>query len=582
MACFIACHVEAQKVTAKSSKVDISVLEKPSEMRDIIERYTVDDQNISRSLPFRLSPTRDMRMKQLYTDWLTLLPSLPFDSMSQDGKIDYLLFQNYLSRNLNRLEIQAKRRAEEAPLIPFAQTISDFIDAQRRMESIDPEKVAIASNKLVKEVDSLRKSVETGSKPGPKTPAIKADRMLANRCADKIDGLRNGFNEWHKFYQGYDPIYTWWMTEPHKALDHSLQLYSASIREKLVGIRPDDKTTIIGSPIGKDALLAELQYEMIPYSPEQLVDIANSEFAWCDAEMKRASRDSGYGDDWHKALESVKNQHVGPGKQPELIRKLAIEAIDFLEKNDLVTVPELCKETWRMEMMSPERQLVNPFFLGGESIIVSYPTDTMTHESKMMSMRGNNIHFARATVFHELIPGHHLQGFMEERYKPYRGIFNTPFWVEGNALYWEMMFWNKGFPQTPENRIGMLFWRMHRCARIIFSLSFHLGKMTPEQCIDFLVERVGHERDNATAEVRRSFNGSYPPLYQAAYMLGGLQLRGLHDELVNSGKMTDKQYNDAILHENAIPIELLRASLTKQTLTRDFKTSWKFYKAQNQ
>jgi hypothetical protein len=76
-----------------------------------------------------------------------------------------------------------------------------------------------------------------------------------------------------------------------------------------------------------------------------------------------------------------------------------------------------------MEMMSPERQLVSPFFLGGEVILVSYPTNTMSHEAKMMSMRGNNPHFSRATVHHELIPGHHLQGFMTARYKIYRGLF---------------------------------------------------------------------------------------------------------------------------------------------------------------
>jgi uncharacterized protein (DUF885 family) len=40
----------------------------------------------------------------------------------------------------------------------------------------------------------------------------------------------------------------------------------------------------------------------------------------------------------------------------------------------------------------------------------------------MMSMRGNNPSFSRATVFHELIPGHHLQGFMAARYRPYRGL----------------------------------------------------------------------------------------------------------------------------------------------------------------
>ena len=70
--------------------------------------------------------------------------------------------------------------------------------------------------------------------------------------------------------------------------------------------------------------------------------------------------------------------------------------------------------------------------------------------------------------------------------------------------------------------MGALFWRMHRSARIIFSLNFHLGKMTPEQAIQFLVDTVGFERANAEGEVRRSFNGSYPPLYQVGYMIGGL------------------------------------------------------------
>jgi uncharacterized protein (DUF885 family) len=203
----------------------------------------------------------------------------------------------------------------------------------------------------------------------------------------------------------------------------------------------------------------------------------------------------------------------------------------------------------------------------------------MTHEQKMMSMRGNNIHFSRATVFHELIPGHHLQGFMTARYKPYRGLFGTPFWGEGWALYWELLLWDMNFAKTPENKIGMLFWRMHRSARIIFSLGFHLGRMTPQQCIDYLVNRVGHEVENATAEVRRSFNGTYPPLYQAAYLLGGLQLRALRRELVESGKMTDRAFHDAVLKENRMPIEMVRALLTKQPLTRDFKPNWKYYGA---
>ena len=120
-----------------------------------------------------------------------------------------------------------------------------------------------------------------------------------------------------------------------------------------------------------------------------------------------------------------------------------------------------------------------------------------------------------------------------------------------------------GFHDTPEERVGALFWRMHRCARIIFSLNFHMGLWSPQEAIDFLVEKVGHERDNATAEVRRSFQGGYGPLYQAAYLLGGLQLRGLRKELVESKQMTNKQFHDEILRQGSMPIALIRLGLTK-------------------
>ena len=69
---------------------------------------------------------------------------------------------------------------------------------------------------------------------------------------------------------------------------------------------------------------------MIPYSPEQLVEMANREYAWCEAEMKKAAREMGFGDDWKAAVEKVKTLHVEPGGQPKLVRDLALEAIDYV------------------------------------------------------------------------------------------------------------------------------------------------------------------------------------------------------------------------------------------------------------
>ncbi|MBI3721990.1 MAG: DUF885 family protein [Fimbriimonas ginsengisoli] len=532
-----------------------------------MERYVADRGNLTRFYTIDISPAREKRMRQFYGDTLAALDRVKFESLGVEGRADMVLFRNHLQHELRQLDLDSKVHSQIAPLIPFAKIAIGLEESRRHMETMNAEKAAGS-------LDNLTKQARAALVEAPK---MKIDPIMANRAAAAINALRGTLKEWFGFYNGYDPAFTWWAAEPYKTADEAMQSYARFLRERVTGVKADDKTTIVGNPIGREAILSELAYEMIPYTPEELIEIANKEFAWCDADMKKASRDLGFGDDWKKAVEHVKTLHADPGKQPDVVRDLTFEAIDYVEKNGLVTVPPLAKETLRMEMMSAERQLLNPFFLGGPLIQVSYPTNTMTHEQKEMALRGNNIHFSRATVFHELIPGHNLQGFIAARSRPYRSLFRTPFMTEGWALYWEFLLWDMGFPKTPENRIGMLVWRMHRCARIIFSLSFHLGKMSPQECIDFLVDRVGFERENAAGEVRRSFEGNYSPLYQCAYMLGALQIRGLKRELVDSGKMTIRDFNDAYLRENSIPVEIGRAILKGTPLPRDFQPAWRFY-----
>jgi hypothetical protein len=356
------------------------------------------------------------------------------------------------------------------------------------------------------------------------------------------------------------------------------QIQSTELRTKLgqPKLSEPDASGIRGRPIGAEMLKADLAAEMIPYTPQELIDLAEEEYKWCLAEMTKASREMGYGDDWKQAVEKVKTLHVPPGQQPELVNELSAEAVAFVRKHQMLTIPPVCDETWRMTMIPPERQLSNPFFLGGEVVQISYPTDSMPFEAKMQSMRGNNRHFSKATVHHELIPGHGLQQYCTSRTQTQRNRFGTPFWTEGWALYMEFMLYDRGFPTSPEDRVGMLFWRMHRCARVVFSLGFHTGKMTPQQCIDYLVAKVGHERDNAAAEVRRSFEGGYGPLYQLAYQIGGMQFRALRKELVDSGKMTEKVYHDAVLRNNRMPVAMVRAALIDEKLTVDGDWAWKF------
>ena len=583
----VAAEPPAVDPLAAAPRLDALVARKTSELAPVVERYASDRAALERRYDAPGSPAQRARMRAHHAAWRTRLRELDFGALSPEGKADWVLLDSHLQYQLALLDRAEAQRAEAAPWLPFADRLLALQDARRELRDLDPAAAARTLAQVARTVDSLRAALEGA--PAPAVP--RPSRTVANRAAEQVDLVRGAVRSWYRFHDGFDPQFTWWNRQPYARLDSSLVRYARTLRERVVGIPgpiaqqlsaagagpgSSNDGPIVGDPVGEAGLAADLRHAMIPYTPQELVAIAEKEYAFSLSELKKAARELGVGDDWKRAVEMVKETWVAPGKQPPLIRDMAREAERWFAARDLVTIPPLATEDWRMEMLSPERQRVSPFFLGGDLILVSYPTDAMTDEEKAMSLRGNNPHFSRAVVHHELNPGHHLQQFAQERSNRHRRLFATPFWNEGQALYWEMVLWDAGFHRDPKDRVGALVWRMHRSARIVFSLNFHLGRMTPEQAVQFLVDTVGFERANAEGEVRRSFNGSYPPIYQAAYMLGGLQLRALHAEIVGAGKMTDRQFHDAVLDGGAMPIAMIRARLLGLPIPREGLPPWRF------
>lgn len=538
-----------------------------SELYDIVNQFEQDERALIRKYTLRYSDEYYSRFKTFYKSASDRLESIDYPSLELQGKADYLLLRNLIEKRIYFVNEEYDRYKSVEHFVTPVLPLFGFIRDRRSGTQPDGQSVSRQFEKISNALSAQQLVLR--DKPFK-------NQLEADLAVQVLKSWQANLEEAIGFYRGYDPEFTWWLEMPYEKFQERLKEYIVFLGNNVVnnsasGAKPE----IPGRPIGRDAVIRSLQLSYIPYSPEELIKAAESQFKYCREELLGATAALGLGNDWKAALEFVKDTYVRPGHQPALIDSLAREAVTFLEDRDLITVPDLSKETWQMIMMTPERQLVNPFFTGGEVISISYPTNTMEDAQKMMSMRGNNPHFSQATVHHELIPGHHLQEFMINRYKPYRQAFMTPFWIEGWALYWEINLWNKDFADTPEEKIGMLFWRMHRCARIVFSLNYHLGKMSANECVDYLVNEVGHEYANAEAEVRRSFAGGYEPLYQVAYMVGGLQFYALRNEMLSIG-WTEKQYHDAVLKEGPIPVEILRLILMNSEVSREYTTGWKF------
>jgi len=567
----------------------------------LISQYAADQKTLEQRFRIPLDAVGQEYGSKMLESWRDKLAAIDFSKLVRDDQIDWLLLNAEVVHDRDLMDRKNERNESAKVLIPYLPLLLKYCASKEHGTPLTAEEAAGVLDEIATQAtewskktlqqtkDVVKKDVSkpssqptaspTGTVPSTQV-AINVAPTIAIHAAALLDHFARYMQDTHRYHEGYDPKYTWWAAKPFDAAKQAMAIHRKTIREKLAGLDDNDHEKIVGLPIGSDAFAKELKHAWIPYSAQELITLGEKELQWCDDRFREAADELKMGGDWRRALQYVKSLHAEPGDQPRLIRELAWEAVRFLEGNDLITIPEMAKQGWRVEMMTPEAQRVNPYFLGGDNIIVSFPTNTMSHSEKLMSLKSNNIHFCRATVHHELIPGHHLQYYALARYRPYREMFRSPFWMEGWALYWEMQLWDMGFAQSPEDRVGMLFWRRHRAARIIFSLNYQLGKWTAEECVKYLIDRVGHEPSAAAAEVRRSIMGGYGPLYQAGYMLGGLQLRSLHQELVQSGKMKNREFHDAVLRENYIPFELLRAKLLEIPLSSQQLPTWKFYEKQ--
>ncbi len=548
--------------------------ETASQMRPLIRRFVADQDAlehvrglIDEGRDPLFAPRRNALRAAQVRGWQALLDGLDTSALSQDDRLDRLLLQQALAVNVADQAFSKSRYEALRPLLPGYDALVALLEDRRDLRQATPRGAADTLEQV--RIDLVARASRLTAEGN--RPAVSP--TLALRAAQHAAALRRALKDWHTYQSGYDPQFSWWVDAPYAALDKQLEAHATLLRDTLGGAA--DPERLRADPIGDEAIVAALQAEGIAYSPAELMAAAERELAWCQAEMDAAARAMG-ARDWREALERVKQRHVAPGEQPALVVTMADEAVAFLEARSLITVPESAKRDWRMTMLTPEWQLQAPFFLGGEDVWVAFPTDGMPHERKVNALRGNNRHFSRAVVHHELIPGHHLQHWYGQRYNTHREPFGSAFWGEGWALYWELRLYDMDFASTPEDRIGMLFWRSHRAARILFSLGVQSGRMSPDEAVELLVTRVGHERENARAEVRRSIAGDYGPLYQVAYLVGGWQFRALHDERVTRGGWSERDFHDRVMREGPMAIHLLRERLFDRVGKDAPKADWRF------
>jgi hypothetical protein len=309
----------------------------------VVQRFRTDLASLERVNDITGGVAREAALRRLYTGWQARLAQIDRTTLSAEDQVDHALFERDLAHRLRQLDFNRERYRQAAPLLPGVDALIALAEARRALAYPDARASAEQLNRSRRELAALQARLEKDPK------ALGSSPIVANRAARLLDGVRADLKEWYGFHAGYDPEFSWWAKQPYEALDKQMESHAKLLRDKLAGA--NDPETIIGDPIGREALVALLAHELIAYTPEQLIELAERELAWSQREMAKAAAEMGQSD-WRQALEIVKSRHPAPGEQPRLVVELADEAIAYLEANQLVTIPELAKRDWRMTMLS--------------------------------------------------------------------------------------------------------------------------------------------------------------------------------------------------------------------------------------
>lgn len=180
------------------------------------------------------------------------------------------------------------------------------------------------------------------------------------------------------------------------------------------------------------------------------------------------------------------------------------------------------------------------------------------------------------TVYHEGIPGHHLQigqaVYNRAELNSWRRLLaGTSGHAEGWALYAERLMQQLGYLDDPADRLGMLDGQRMRAARVVLDIGVHLGKprldgtgtWDADYALDFMRRNVNMSDEFVQFEVNRYLGWpGQAPSYKVGQRIWE-QVRDAYQE--QQGDTYDiKQFHKRALDLGGVGLDTLRTALVNR------------------
>ena len=325
--------------------------------------------------------------------------------------------------------------------------------------------------------------------------------------------------------------------------------------------------------VGEDVYSALLrEKELLPYDARQLRERGREQYDLLAAELRRLTSEIAGHEDWVALLHELNKIHA---PDPEGMRREYQEwtekARAFLHRTGLVTLPpgENCLVEPSPHFQRPVLAVASynrpPAFTDSLTghFFVPFPPDGTPKEEVDKRLEGNCTHGIPTTSVHEAYPGHHWHLVMAKSHPSHvRRAFSTSYFSEGWALYAEKAMREQGFFEDPRQELYHVEATIFRAARIVVDTSLHLGEMSFDEGVAFMMEKANLTAPNARAEVGRYCSW---PTQASSYLTGMLEILDIRTRFLARKGRSDikalREFHDAITSSGALPTSLAARSI---------------------
>ena len=331
-----------------------------------------------------------------------------------------------------------------------------------------------------------------------------------------------------------------------------------------------------GKPMGEAAYSRMLREQhLLPYDAAGLWKYAESQFDSTVRELEALALTIDPKKTWRQIADEVKQEHPDALKMIEAHQEIVDKARAHLIARELMTLP--VKETCTVVRRVPTAGN-NPYYgnfsgatarppaadgtMRGEWHINPFDPawDAQKQQDYLIEHDWGVIY---VTAPHETYGGHHVQILYQmQNPRRLRQRQSTSMFSEGWGLYNEQLFQETGFLPSERLHLRQLQLRLWRNARVIYDVGMQTGRMTRDQAIALMTDKVGFLRWAAEAEVDSAIAR---PGYFIGYFMGMSEILKMREEFKKQrgAAFTLKDFHDRLLKIGSMPPALVRESLMR-------------------